>query len=193
LADEATDADRAAEELRPRRTITMYRDGFVVDDGPYRRLDDEANAEFLRSLAMGRTPRELVEEGHVTVNLVDKRSEEYIETFRSFSGAGTSLGGASDATHYNGGGVYDPSTQSSLSTLLDSSKPTTSIQVKLLNGKRQVVKINLNATVATLAAMLQATEPFRLVTGFPPRPLTDMNATIEECGLQGAQVMMQKA
>jgi len=41
----------------------QYRDGFQVDDGPYRRLNDPANADFLRSLAMGRTPRELMEEG----------------------------------------------------------------------------------------------------------------------------------
>ena len=35
------------------RRITMYRSGFVVDDGPYRRLDDPNNSEFLRDLARG--------------------------------------------------------------------------------------------------------------------------------------------
>ena len=78
----------------------MYRDGFVVDDGPYRRVDDPENADFLRSLAMGRTPRELADEGNVTVNLVDKRSQEYVETFRSFSGAGASLGSSSAAAQH---------------------------------------------------------------------------------------------
>ncbi len=33
--------------------ITMYRSGFTVDDGPYRRLDDPANAPFLENLASG--------------------------------------------------------------------------------------------------------------------------------------------
>lgn len=42
-----------------RRTITMYRSGCTVDDGPYRRLDDVNNTEFLTSLARGRIPREL--------------------------------------------------------------------------------------------------------------------------------------
>ena len=32
------------------RKITMYKGGFVVDDGPYRRLDDPANADFLRAM-----------------------------------------------------------------------------------------------------------------------------------------------
>ena len=72
LAEQAGSEDSA----QIRRTITMYRDGFVVDDGPYRRLDDPANADFLRSLARGQTPAELVsdgEGGNVTVGLIDKR------------------------------------------------------------------------------------------------------------------------
>lgn len=42
-----------------RRTITMYRSGFTVDNGPYRQLNDPDNAEFLTSLARGMIPREL--------------------------------------------------------------------------------------------------------------------------------------
>ncbi len=34
-------------------TITMYQSGFTVDDGPYRMLDDPANAPFLENLASG--------------------------------------------------------------------------------------------------------------------------------------------
>lgn len=184
------------EEQQQRRTITMYRNGFVVDDGPYRRLEDVENAEFLKSLAMGRTPRELLQDdgNNVTVNLVDQRTQDYVETFRSFSGAGTSLG----ATHTNdahvNGGIMDPATSlPSPPPQVDMNKPTTSIQVKLLNGTRKVIQVNTTATVATLGSMLEATERFRFVTGFPPQPLTNLEATIEEAGLKGAQVMMQKA
>lgn len=195
LAENATDADRSQEaSSSARRTITMYRDGFVVDDGPYRRVDDAENADFLHSLAMGRTPRELANEGNVTVNLVDKRSQEYVETFRSFSGAGASLGTSSGNST---DGVIDPSTLTlSPPPENDANKPTTSIQVKLLNGKKKVVKIHLDATVGVLASMLvqdAAGESFRLTTGFPPKPLTDMDATIADSGLQGAQVIMKKA
>lgn len=201
---EAAAAERSSTTTAPRRTITMYRNGFQVDDGPYRRLDDPENADFLRSLAMGRTPRELFtgdqHEGHnnVTVNLIDKRSEEYVETFRSFSGTGTSLGTSSSSTTDNTIGVFEPSSSSVLlpsttQQVVDTSRPFTSIQVKLLNGTKQVVKINLSSTVGTLASMLNAEEPFRLVTGFPPQPLVNPEATIEESGLKGAQVMMKKA
>jgi UBX domain-containing protein 1 len=175
----------------------QYRDGFVVDDGPYRRLDDPNNAEFLRALAMGRTPRELEDgEGasgssNVVVGLVDKRQEEYVEQFRSFSGQGVSLGTRNSSSD----GTFDPEQLPASPASVDSAQPTTSIAVRLINGKRQVVKLNCTSTVADLASHLRSvgSEPFRLVAGFPPAPLTDPSATIEGAGLKGAQVSMQSA
>mmetsp|Transcript_38816 Transcript_38816/g.93969 ORF Transcript_38816/g.93969 Transcript_38816/m.93969 type:complete len:268 (-) Transcript_38816:316-1119(-) len=189
-----------------RRTITMYRDGFTVDDGPYRRLDDPANAAFLRSLAMGQTPAELAESagpGGITVGLVDKRKEEYVETFRSFSGAGATLGsGNASETGVEGITDVDPASLPE-PVPVDTNQPTTSIAVRLPNGQRKVVKVNMDTTVLQLAAHICAlwkdvggadgVVPFRLVTGFPPKPLEDYSATIEGAGLKGAQVQIQKA
>lgn len=188
------EAGGSAEE-RPRRTITMYRNGFVVDDGPYRRLDDPENADFLRSLAMGRTPRELLEDadgGNVTVGLIDKRREDYVETFSSFSGSGNALGDA--GAEVSPDGVMDPTTLME-PTPVDDGQPTTSIQVRLLNGQRRVVRINTDSTVAQLAAHLResTTQPFRLISGFPPRPITNVTQSIEEAGLKGAQVTQKAA
>ncbi|KAL7566557.1 hypothetical protein ACA910_000627 [Epithemia clementina (nom. ined.)] len=206
LAENASADDNS----QVRRTITMYRDGFVVDDGPYRRLDDPANAEFLRSLATGRTPRELLEasggEGNVVVGLVDKRQEEYVETFRSFSGQGTSLGTAASASTTDAAaaaaaaGVFSTTSLGELAAApppVDESQPTTNVAVRLLNGQRQIVRINLSSTVQDLALHLREHaptdgQPFRLAAGFPPQPLTDVTATIEAAGLKGAQVSMQK-
>jgi len=209
LAEAAGTGEASGDGEEIRRTITMYRDGFVVDDGPYRRLDDPANKEFLRSLANGQTPAELRGDGgsasgsgNITVGLVDKRKEDYVEQFQSFSGTGQSLGsGVTDVGSSSDSGrpgVYDPSNLSS-----DASPPgdteTTSIAVRMLDGKRKVVKISLAATVAQLAASaVQASNtsievPFRMVTGFPPKPLVDSDQTIEEAGLKGAQVQLQKA
>lgn len=183
------------------RTITMYRDGFVVDDGPYRRLDDPANAPFLRALARGQTPEELMGDGpggNTTVGLVDKRKEEYVETFRSFSGAGQSLGGASSGAGGAGAsnGVFDPS---SLPAAPELAGDTTSIAVTMLDGSRKVVKIALTASVAELASRAAAASnstisvPFRIVAGFPPKPLEDGNQTVGDAGLKGARVRLQKA
>lgn len=182
-------AEQGGSEERPRRTITMYRDGFVVDDGPYRRLDDPNNADFLRSLAMGRTPKELMEEGeNVTVGLIDKRTDDYVEKFSSFSGEGNSLGTATISED----GLIDPSSLPSPGTI-DESQPTTSIQVRLLNGQRRVIKINTSASVLDLAAHIGGEASFRLVSGFPPKPITDLGQSIESAGLKGSQVMQKAA
>ena len=195
-----------------RRTITMYREGFVVDDGPYRRLDDPSNRGFLRSLARGQTPEELRGDangpgGNTTVGLVDKRNQDYVETFRSFSGAGQSLA-ASSNSNSNGAsasGVFDPSSLPVPSTDEDAvaTQPTTSIAVRMLDGSRRVITIALGATVQELAARVVAAAssaasssssvPFRIVAGFPPKPLQDGSQTVEAAGLKGARVQLQKA
>lgn len=203
MAEAAGPSDTAG-DAPVRRTITMYRDGFVVDDGPYRRLDDPANSRFLRSLARGQTPEELRgdgPEGNTTVGLIDKRGEDYVETFRSFSGAGQSLGGASTAEASGDGGgaaagVFDPSALPAPSQD-DASAPTTSIAVRMLDGSRKVVKIALTATVEELASRAAAASTatiatsFRIVAGFPPKPLADGKQTVEEAGLKGARVQLQ--
>jgi UBX domain-containing protein 1 len=193
----AEQAGSEEESAQIRRTITMYREGFVVDEGPYRRLDDPANADFLRSLAMGRTPAELMEEssetgGNISVGLVDKRKEEYVESFQSFSGAGATLGNSAAVT----GSTVDPSNLPEAQPL-DESRPTTSIQVRLPNGKRKVLKVNLDVPVLQLAALVvplleDGLCSFQLVSGFPPKPLEDFEATVEAAGLKGAQVQIKK-
>lgn len=186
----------AEDSSQVRRTITMFRDGFTVDDGPYRRLNDPANAEFLQALARGRTPAELsaeAEGGNVVVGLVDKRDTDYQEEFRSFQGQGNSLGGQAQVSS---DGTFDPSTLPESPPALNDSDPTTSIQVRLTNGQRRVIRINLSSSVADLAAHLRGeagADSFRLVSGYPPKPLEDASATVEDAGLKGAQVSMQKA
>jgi UBX domain-containing protein 1 len=184
-----------------RRIITMYRDGFTVDDGPYRRLNDPSNRDFLSSLARGLTPRELMSEsvdgGEISVGLVDKRNEDYVETFQSFSGIGQSLGVSSLSVS----GVIDPSNApvaASPSVAADDVSKLTSIQIRLLSGKRLVVKLPLNAPVQALvqeilASGVAGSESFVLMGGFPPRQITDFSSTIENSGLAGSSVTQKKA
>mmetsp|Transcript_41824 Transcript_41824/g.45406 ORF Transcript_41824/g.45406 Transcript_41824/m.45406 type:complete len:315 (-) Transcript_41824:363-1307(-) len=237
-SDEEEDAS-GGESIR--RNITMYRNGFVIDDGPYRRLDDPANASFLQSLARGQTPMELLPGAdgniptgraagggirNITVGLVDKRKEEYVETFRSFSGAGATLGandaagtaGAGAGGGINTNGIFDPSSlpvpnvgHAGGSTTEGDAGDTTSIAVRMLDGKRKIIKIRLDATIEELAALIvQASNTtiavsFRIVSGFPPKPIIRADGdnadragvskatTIQDSGLKGAQVQLQKA
>lgn len=215
-ASEAT-ADEIAQPPSERRTIILYQSSFVVDNGPERRLDDPNNAEFLRDLARGVVPKELQEGGDVAVGLIDKRQMEYgddtarggsgpgsgsasasaARAARSFTGEGQSLGGSS-VVNSDSGGVIKPSSASASTPAVDESKPTTVIQIRLLNGKRLRVKINKCATILVLVEHINASGDagevdYVLSAGFPPKILEDLNLTIEECGLAGSQVIQKKA
>jgi UBX domain-containing protein 1 len=210
-----------------RRTITMYRSGFTVDDGPHRRLDDPSNAEFLTSLAGGRIPRELssnnegmMASAEVTVGLVDRRGEEYDPErhgggggegggFQSFSGEGQSLGGSSSAASSSsptggggGGGIVDPSVVLSTAPAppetVDESRPITTVAVRLLDGKRLVVRMNADGTLRELAIRIannnsNATDRYVFTSGYPPTIIDDLESTIEGAGLMGAQVVLRRA
>ena len=76
---------------------------------------------------------------------------------------------------------------------MNENEPTTTIQIKLANGKREKVILNLTHTVADLQAKVssfQATNgrSFTLSAGFPPKILTNASQTIEEAGLKNAAV-----
>jgi len=203
-ASQATGEDAADP---PRRTITLYRSSFTVDNGPERRLDDPNNADFLRDLAKGVVPRELQEDGNgdATVGLADKRKMEYEDDISgadaivarreaSFTGEGQSLG--TSATVMANSGVISPA--ESTTPLVDDSQPTTVIQVRLLNGKRLRVKMNKNSAITVLVEHINASgdagsEDYVLSAGFPPKILEDLGLSIEESGLAGAQVIQKKA
>jgi UBX domain-containing protein 1 len=175
-----------------------------------RRLDDPSNAEFLRDLAKGVVPKELQSddqmEGDRTVGLIDKRHLEHeaddsapAPPPASFTGEGQSLGGSLPAV--SGGVVSPPSegqAQATSEPMVDEGKPVTMIQVRLLNGKRLRVKINVDATVGDLVLFVNASgdagqEDYVLSAGFPPKILEDLEKTVGEVGLQGSQVIQKKA
>ena len=78
-------------------TITFWKDGFSVDDGPLRTADEPENAAFLREVHMGRLPAELAGpngDAESDVHLVDKTSEPYKPppaTVKPFQGSGRSM------------------------------------------------------------------------------------------------------
>jgi UBX domain-containing protein 1 len=53
--DEGTDDKRPDTEVR----ITVYQNGFVVDDGEFREYDTPVNKEFMSELNKGYVPKEL--------------------------------------------------------------------------------------------------------------------------------------
>ena len=114
--------------------------------------------------------------------------------YRAFGGAGASMLGSSlpppAAAVFGVGGKTQGATSF---TPLDESTPSTTVQVKLANGKRALVIVNLAHTVADLVARVAAEgatggKPFTLKAGFPPKPLDSLTSTIEAAGLKNASV-----
>ncbi|KAG7393134.1 NSFL1 cofactor p47 [Phytophthora pseudosyringae] len=190
--------DAAAEggSAQPRHVITFYREGFTVNDGPYRARSDPANRSFLEALERGHVPQELEGENRseqVEISLVDKRQEDYVAppppAYTAFSGEGQSMGSASYAAEAVIQGAAVPAER----PVVDDKKPTTTLQLRLHNGQRLRETLNLDHTIRDLHAIIQlndaAAQPYTLLAGFPPRPVsTDLAQTIEQAGLKGAAV-----
>ena len=112
--------------------------------------------------------------------------------YRAFGGAGSTSGAAAPLSASAVFGKTD--TSSPVMAPFDSSAPSTTIQVKLVNGKRLLVELNyLTHTVSDLVSRVSTEnatggKPFILKAGFPPKPIDSLNQTIETAGLKNASV-----
>ena len=73
--------------------------------------------------------------------------------------------------------------------------PSSTLQVKTLDGKRLKIRINNAATVVQLAAAIRSqgvAEAFILSAGFPPKDVTDPAQTLADAGLVGASITLKK-
>lgn len=189
-----------------RVSITFYKNGFVVNNGDLRSFEDPANAAFLAAINKGEVPAEIIaeraagrrrgEEPEIEVNLSDKRTEDYVPPpYRAFGGAGSAVGGGAAAP---ASAVVSAGSASGAGAIpVDESKPTATIQVKLVDGRKERVVLNLSHTVADLQAKVASfkatTKGFVLLAGFPPKPLADPRATLEAAGLKSAAVTQKEA
>lgn len=184
--------------------IVFWRDGFTVNDGPLRRLDDPENASFIESIKNQECPKELEpadRRSSVDVNLT-RRDENYPEPEKrqvAFQGVGRTLGSSSSTA------VAEPTAPTPLTTapspmmglVVDKSLPSTSIQLRLADGTRLVAHFNFHHTVNDIRNFIDASRPggariYQLQTvGFPPKVLTDPTQTIEQAGLANS-VVIQK-
>jgi len=181
--------------------LSMYDDGFTVDDGPFRPFSDAANAAFLQDVEQGTVPRELEREAaqqgaQLQVDLVDKRGQKYEPPkqarppVKAFVGSGHSLSGAPPAQ-------YPVAVAATTTTLVvDSSQPTTRVQFRGSDGSRVVGTFNETHTVAQCLAWLSsqrggAAIRSASVAGPPARTLepSDYMLTLLQAQLKGATLM----
>ncbi|GER44914.1 CDC48-interacting UBX-domain protein [Striga asiatica] len=144
----------------------------------------------------------------VHVNLI-KRNENYPEPAISrvpFQGVGRTLGSSSSSSATDVGpteghvaSAPPPSSSSSpsMGLVVDESKPSTSIQLRLADGARMVVQLNHHHTIADIRSFIDSSRPggprpYQLqAVGFPPKILSDLTLTVEQAGLLNS-VVIQK-
>lgn len=196
------------------RTLTFWRDGFSVEDGPLYRYDDPNNRQILQAIEAGRAPLSLmnVEIGQTADVRVYKRlDEDYVQPkkkFVPFSGQGQRLGDASTVSTpppapeaapqaAPAAASSSPQSQSVPSVDVDSSAPTTNIQIRLGDGTRLVSRFNHTHTVGDIYSFVNAasvgsrSREYILQTTFPTRELRDHAQTVKDAGLINA-VVVQK-
>lgn len=191
------------------RSLTFWRDGFSIEDGPLMRYDDPANQEILRAIQSGRAPTHLmgVQQGQqADVHVYKRLDEDYVAPKNKavpFSGQGNRLGSPTpEVAAPVQAPVVVPTPQASRSAAapqvdIDTAQPTTSLQIRLGDGTRLVIRFNHSHTVGDVYGFVNASSVtsrsrnYVLQTTFPNKELTDHGQTIKEAGLVNA-VVVQK-
>jgi len=181
--------------------ITLYSNGFTIGNGEFRDAKEEQNQKFLESLRKGEVPSELEpicrkEWGStasaVRVQLVDKSRESYTPPKPKFDfskSVGQSIASSSSSSGSAPPASFANATPRRME--VDQSQPTTTLQIVLADRKRVKETANQDATVLQLyqhIMSLTGLAGFELLSGFPPKPLTDPNQTIKEAGLLNGSI-----
>ena len=116
------------------------------------------------------------------VHVIDKSGEPYVPPkAKPFSGEGRTMRDESAAAEAPAEAV------GSAELVVDESQPTTTLQIRLSDGTRKVVKANHTHTVLQLQQHVATFCPpgtaFTLSTTFPRKKLTEMDKTLAEAGL----------
>ncbi len=78
---------------------------------------------------------------------------------------------------------------------IDENSASTKINIRLHNGESVTQQFNLFHSVGDIFSFVDSVAPvsgsFQLVEGFPPKPLTDYDKTIEELKLQGTTLIQR--
>lgn len=188
------------------RHLTLWKDGFSVEDGPLMRYDDPKNMETLRAIQEGAAPQHILNVRfgqQVELRVAQRTGEDYVapppKPMKAFSGGGQRLGAPTPAVSSSAPKPAPAPAQAAPSKPfeVDQSKPVTNIQIRLGDGSRQTARFNHDHTIRDIRNWINAANPgmasrqYVLMTTFPNKDLDDENATVKESGAAGAVVVQR--
>ncbi|CAK71949.1 unnamed protein product (macronuclear) [Paramecium tetraurelia] len=177
--------------------ITLWSNGFQINDGEFKDINDPENKKFLAELRQNQVPTSLRSKypKGLSVKLEDKKTEKYVPPpppkYVEFSGSGVSLGQQQFVQQQQQVKV-DLSKQGQIQ--IDPNQPTTNIMVRLSTGNTITLTVNTTTRVSAIQQHLlrmmnlPPQKQIQLISGFPPRPIQNLNQTVEEADLCDSQI-----
>lgn len=146
------------------RNLTFWEDGFSIEDGPLMRYDDPANAQTLAAINSGHAPLSLlnVRFGQQVQVRVHRHTDQKYKPppSKPFGGSGNRLGSPAPTSSASAPKAPAPTNAAPASASrdfeIDSSKPTTQIQIRLGDGQRMTGRFNTTHTVADVRNYINA-------------------------------------
>uniref|UniRef100_A0A7S1W984 SEP domain-containing protein n=1 Tax=Neobodo designis TaxID=312471 RepID=A0A7S1W984_NEODS len=180
--------------------IVFFRNGFVVDDGDLRDLNDPAQKAFLETLNKGFVPRDIAEKHpnkNIIVALEDRSGEDYVKQFKAFAGSGQRL--AAEPAGPQAAGI-DRAAEAAAAGEWSYSEgePSGKVVLQMVDGTKQEVKVNpqrhtvadLRGKVASLARCSPSDFDL-IVRELRPRPLNDPAQTLADAKAVNCLVMVK--
>ena len=184
-------------------TVTMWENGFQVNDGEFRSNEDESAKKFIAELERGIVPAEIRKEmknnnGPASFALNDKRDKKYVPppppAYVAFS-HGTALGASNSTAAF----IVTPEiiASNNIAPAIIESEPNTTLQFRTIDGRRLRIRLNNNSTIMDIISAANAQEvgngPYILSAGFPPKDITDPSLTLIQADLIGAAIVQKRA
>ena len=141
----------------------------------------------MEDVKKGLVPKELANKfkKSISIALEDKRETMFKPPpppYVPFAGQAVSLGGGPAQPVAVATKAVDLS-NSQNKPIVNPNKPTTQVSIRLHNGQQVKLDLNMDHTVRDIAKYIETIAPvsgsYKLIAGFPPKALEDMNATVE--------------
>ncbi|CAI4228068.1 unnamed protein product [Auanema sp. JU1783] len=187
--------------------VSMYHDGFTIEDGPYRAFAE--NEEFVNEIMTGRIPTEIqLAHPRKKIDLrISPVSGDYVPPKpKAFQGTGARLGAiVPDVIVGTAPTLPVQSEEEKAKSLADAQSnvkleddaPVTQVQIRFENGQRLVAKFNHNHTVQEIRSFVvtavpdYAFTPFNLMQSFPRTLIEDETVTLAAAGLINSVVIVK--
>ena len=163
--------------------ITMYRNGFTLDNGTFRPYTDPQNKEFIESVKQGYIPQELeqyAQTSNVAVDVTDHTNDMFKESDvkpkpqPSFVGAGKKLCETKEGIKVTWEGKQ-----------FDAAGEKARVKVRFHDGKSKIIMMNTTWTVKDVYAEVKkesGIDTFRLIA-MPNKEVEPSDKTVKEAGL----------